>query len=101
MSFLTHPPDSPEIHDEKVDTLIGSTDSADGEKGAADVVINEHKFWQDTPPEVKAVAPEVDDVDEICETLRAYIIGTIVTVVGTGLNVWYGSRQVCSTSAFG
>lgn len=38
----------------------------------------------DTPKEVKAVAVEVDDVNEPCETFRAYIIGTILAAVGTG-----------------
>lgn len=38
----------------------------------------------DTPKEVKAVAVEVDDVNEPCETFRAYVIGTILAAVGIG-----------------
>ncbi|ORX36938.1 OPT oligopeptide transporter protein-domain-containing protein [Kockovaella imperatae] len=50
-------------------------------------------LYRDAPPEVKACVPEVDDVDTPCETFRAYILGTICAVVGTGLNTWFGSRQ--------
>ncbi|WVF69938.1 OPT family small oligopeptide transporter [Kwoniella sp. CBS 6097] len=46
-----------------------------------------------TLPEVRAVAIEVDDPSELCETFRAYVLGTIVAVIGTGLNVWFGARQ--------
>ncbi|OCF37395.1 OPT family small oligopeptide transporter [Kwoniella heveanensis BCC8398] len=44
-------------------------------------------------PEVRAVAVEVDDSTELCETFRAYVLGTFVAVIGTGLNVWFGARQ--------
>ncbi|WRT64852.1 OPT family small oligopeptide transporter [Kwoniella shivajii] len=47
----------------------------------------------DTLPEVKAVALETDDPDELCETIRSYVLGTIVASVGTALNVWFGARQ--------
>ncbi|WWD00471.1 OPT family small oligopeptide transporter [Kwoniella sp. B9012] len=47
----------------------------------------------DTLPEVKAVALETDDPDEPCETIRAYVLGTIVASVGVALNVWFGARQ--------
>nr|XP_019047282.1 OPT family small oligopeptide transporter [Kwoniella bestiolae CBS 10118]OCF26212.1 OPT family small oligopeptide transporter [Kwoniella bestiolae CBS 10118] len=47
----------------------------------------------DTLPEVKAVALETDDPDEPCETIRSYVLGTIVASVGTALNVWFGARQ--------
>ncbi|ODN82201.1 OPT family small oligopeptide transporter [Cryptococcus amylolentus CBS 6039] len=47
----------------------------------------------ETQKEVRAVAVEVDDADESCETIRAYVLGTAVAVVGTGLNVWFGARQ--------
>jgi len=47
----------------------------------------------DVPPEVRAVVPQTDDPNESCETFRAYFLGVIVTVVGTGINTWFGSRQ--------
>ncbi|WVR04578.1 OPT family small oligopeptide transporter [Kwoniella sp. DSM 27419] len=46
-----------------------------------------------TPNEVRAVVIESDDPSEPCETLRAYVLGSIVAVIGTGLNVWFGARQ--------
>lgn len=45
------------------------------------------------PPEVQATVPIVDDPQESCETIRAYLLGTIIAVVGTGLNTWFGARQ--------
>ncbi|WVQ83359.1 OPT family small oligopeptide transporter [Cryptococcus sp. DSM 104549] len=47
----------------------------------------------ETPKEVRAVAVEIDDENEPCETVRAYVLGTAVAVIGTGLNVWFGARQ--------
>ena len=44
--------------------------------------------WLDVPAEVKACVPEVDDPETPCETFRAYLLGTICAVVGTGLNTW-------------
>jgi OPT family oligopeptide transporter len=45
------------------------------------------------PHEVRAVVPSVDDPEESCETFRSYFLGCIVTIVGTGLNCWFGARQ--------
>ncbi|WWC87002.1 OPT family small oligopeptide transporter [Kwoniella dendrophila CBS 6074] len=47
----------------------------------------------DTLHEVKAVAIETDDPEELCETVRSYVLGTIVATVGVALNVWFGARQ--------
>lgn len=43
-------------------------------------------FLSEVPHEVRAVVPDTDNVDEPCETFRAYFLGTVCAVVGTGLN---------------
>lgn len=52
-----------------------------------------HISMDNIPPEVRAVVPIVDDPEESCETFRSYFLGSIVTIVGTGLNCWFGARQ--------
>lgn len=43
--------------------------------------------------EARAAVPQTDDPEELCETVRSYILGVIISIVGTGLNVWFGARQ--------
>lgn len=47
----------------------------------------------DIPEEVRAVVPEIDNPETPCETFRAYFLGCIFAIVGTGLNTWFGARQ--------
>ncbi|WVQ97983.1 OPT family small oligopeptide transporter [Kwoniella sp. CBS 9459] len=82
----THTKDD-EINDEPDPVGIEGSSTYDGPES------ERHPAVGKTLPEVRAVAIEVDDPTELCETLRAYVLGTIVAVVGTGLNVWFGARQ--------
>jgi hypothetical protein len=45
------------------------------------------------PEEVRATVDETDDVDTPVNTFRAWFIGILFTIVGTGLNTFFGARQ--------
>lgn len=63
-------------------------------------VDTELMYLHEVPPEVKAVVPDTDDVDESCETFRAYFLGTICAVIGTGLNTCTSYLSLASVHGY-
>ncbi|KAF5211161.1 OPT family small oligopeptide transporter [Clavispora lusitaniae] len=49
-------------------------------------------YWSPYP-EVRAVSDPFDDPDIACETLRAYIVGIIWTIIGAFINQYFMDRQ--------
>lgn len=43
-------------------------------------------YWYSPYPEVRAVTVPFDDTEEPCDTPRAYLLGLVWAVVGTGVN---------------
>lgn len=64
-----------------------------GEGGEDVPVVPSQQYASEIPDEVRAVVPGVDDPETSCETFRAYFLGVVFAVVGTGLNTWFGARQ--------
>ncbi|VVT54355.1 uncharacterized protein SAPINGB_P004034 [Magnusiomyces paraingens] len=50
-------------------------------------------YWYSPYPEVRAVTVPFDDTEEPCDTPRAYLLGLVWAVVGTGVNQFFGPRQ--------
>ena len=89
-SNMSLPIHEPAMRDEKdLETMPDHPHALD--KGVPDIKTREVNgpLHQDTPPEVKACVPEVDDPSTPCETFRSYLLGTICAVIGTGLNTWW------------
>lgn len=82
---LEYTQEAPVVDSEKLVVTVRDVVYADGSNGR--IAVGE------PPVEARAAVPQIDDPDELCETLRSYTLGVIISVIGTGLNVWFGARQ--------
>lgn len=77
--------------------LIKDSESSDvfsKKKHEENVKINAVLIAYHSPyPEIRAVTTPYDDPTENCATFRAYFLGFLWTIIGTGLNQFFNTRQ--------
>ncbi|VVT58648.1 uncharacterized protein SAPINGB_P006314 [Magnusiomyces paraingens] len=49
--------------------------------------------WHSPYPEVRAITDPFDDPDTPCDTIRAYFLGFVWSIIGTGVNQFFSPRQ--------
>lgn len=70
------------------DSYGGSLEAYETEVKVEAVLINFHSPY----PEVRAVCDPFDDQTVSCDTMRAYFLGLVWTIIGTGVNQFFSPR---------
>lgn len=79
----------------KIKTLVkGSDEYCSGvEQYDFDIKVEAVLIHYHSPyPEVRAVTDPIDDVNMPCDTFRAYFLGLLWTIIGTGVNQFFSPR---------